>query len=174
MCQRAVFLDRDGVLNESPPEHQYLSEASAFRWTPGAPNALARLRQAGYALVVVSNQRGVARGLVSWETLREIEGKIQRDLRRTGACIDAFYYCPHEIESACECRKPAPGLLLRAAREGGFDLTASVMIGDAESDVIAGRSAGCRTIRIAPNGTASLADHVAGSLPDAAEAVIAV
>lgn len=164
----AAFLDRDGVLNKRPPEHDYVRSSDGFSLLPGAAGALRRLADAGYTLVVVSNQRGVARGLVTWETLSEIEEIVRREAQ----VHVAFYYCPHELSDACDCRKPAPGMLLRAARELGLDLSRSVMIGDAESDVDAGDAAGARTILIASPGTVSSAGAVVADLAAAADTVL--
>ncbi len=165
----AAFLDRDGVLNERPPDHDYVRAIDTLVLLPGAADAVRRLADAGYVPVTISNQRGVARGLVTWETLRAIEEVLIREI---GGRI-AFYYCPHDYVDACDCRKPAPGLLLRAAAELGLDLPRSVMIGDAESDVEAGRAAGTRTIRIAAPGTATSADATATDLAAAADLLLA-
>jgi D-glycero-D-manno-heptose 1,7-bisphosphate phosphatase len=164
----AVFLDRDGVLNVRPPEHEYVTDPDGFEWLPGAAEGVALLNRAGYRVVVVSNQRGVARGVVSQETLTAIETRITEGLRDAGGHVEAYYYCPHDLSETCDCRKPRPGLLLQAVEELGLDLGRSAMIGDAESDVEAGRAAGCgTTILIAPRGTATAADVVAGDLRDA-------
>jgi D-glycero-D-manno-heptose 1,7-bisphosphate phosphatase len=165
----AVFLDRDGVLNVRPPAHEYVTHLDGFAWLPRAAEGVAALNRAGYRAVVVSNQRGVARGLVSLETLAALERVIDEGVRAAGGRIDAFYYCPHDYHDACACRKPAPGLLLRAAEELGLALPRSAMIGDSESDVEAGRAAGvATTIRIAAPGTGTAADLVAADLVEAA------
>jgi D-glycero-D-manno-heptose 1,7-bisphosphate phosphatase len=109
---------------------------------------------------------------VTWDTIRQVEDEIQATLRPRGADVTAFYYCPHGLEDGCDCRKPAPGLLLRAASDLGIDLAASVIIGDSESDVQAGKAAGCSTILIAPPGTGSAADVVAPDLGAAARVVL--
>ncbi len=171
-ARRAVFLDRDGVLNERLPADSYVSSAAAFRWLPGAADAVAEFASAGYLPVVVSNQRGVARGIVSRRALNEIEQSMQRELSERQTAIAAFYYCTHDLGAGCRCRKPAPGLLLRAAAELGLRLEASLMIGDTESDIEAGRAAGCRTIRLAPKETVSSADDVYPSLAAAAAGVL--
>jgi D-glycero-D-manno-heptose 1,7-bisphosphate phosphatase len=165
----AVFLDRDGVLNVRPPEHEYVTDASGFRWLTGAAEGVAALNRAGYRVIVVSNQRGVARGVVSSETLAAVEARVADDLRAAGGTIEAFYYCTHDLADDCDCRKPRPGLLLRAAAELDVDLGRSAMIGDSETDVEAGRAAGCATtILIAPEGTPTEADAVAADLQQAA------
>lgn len=163
----AVFLDRDGVLNRRPPPHTYVTDARDFRWLPGAAAAVARLTDGGLRVFVVSNQRGIARRLVTWDVLRAIEAEIQAELAARGSAVSGFLYCPHDEVDRCECRKPKPGLLRRAAAEYGVDLAMSVMIGDDESDVEAGRAAGAYTIRIGPPGTQSAAEAVAGTLEEA-------
>jgi D-glycero-D-manno-heptose 1,7-bisphosphate phosphatase len=167
--RRAVFLDRDGVLDRRPPPHEYVTSVEALEVLPGVPEAVASLRAAGYLPIVVSNQRGVARGLVGEEVLAAIE----RKLLDAGVAVEAFYYCRHDLDEGCDCRKPRPGLLLQAAREHGVDLRASVMVGDEETDVEAGRAAGCRTVRIGPAGTTTAADVLASDLAAAAELVAA-
>jgi D-glycero-D-manno-heptose 1,7-bisphosphate phosphatase len=167
-----VLLDRDGVLNVRPPEHRYVESVDAFEWLPGACAALGILSRAGYKLAVVSNQRGVARGLVTWSTLRAVEARIQADLAPFGAQVAGFYYCPHERDEGCDCRKPRPGLLLEAAHELQLDLGLSTMIGDSEDDVKAGRAAGCYTILIGSTPSAATPDLVAPDLGSAARAVI--
>jgi histidinol-phosphate phosphatase family protein len=152
--KRAAFLDRDGVLNERPPAHEYLADADALRVIPGVPEAVARLEDAGYVPIVVSNQRGIARLLVSPGELLRIEQRLQSELARAGASITAFYYCPHELDSHCNCRKPAPGLLLRAADEHGIDLRSSVLFGDSEADEGAASAVGCRAVRVGEGGEA--------------------
>ena len=168
----AVFVDRDGVLNVRPPEHAYVSRVEALEWLARAAGGVAALNDAGYRVVVVSNQRGIARGLVTSETLAGIEDVIGRRLEEVGGEIERFYYCPHDVGDACDCRKPRPGLILRAAAELGLDVARSAMIGDSESDVEAGRAAGCATtILIAPHGTPTSADALAADLVEAAAVV---
>ncbi len=170
---KAAFLDRDGTLNTRPPPHEYLTTADAFEWLPGAREGAARLSEAGYLLTVVSNQRGVARGLLTVETLRAIEERIQDGLRPLGARIDAFRYCIHELDAACCCRKPEPGMLLDLARELDLDLRRSWMIGDSESDVEAGRRAGCRTALVGETASPTMTAEVRGAtLLDVSETVL--
>jgi D-glycero-D-manno-heptose 1,7-bisphosphate phosphatase len=163
----AVFLDRDGTLNVRPPEHEYVARVEDFEWLPGAPEAVALLASRGYLLGVVSNQRGVALGVVTEATLGAIEDRIQRRLGDLGCRIDAFRYCRHDLSHPCSCRKPAPGLLLGLARELDVDLGRSWMIGDDASDVAAGRAAGCNTVILGAHGDGSGADLTAGSLLEA-------
>jgi D-glycero-D-manno-heptose 1,7-bisphosphate phosphatase len=162
-----VFLDRDGVLNVRPPDHEYLTSAERFAWLPGAQAAIAELKGAGWKVAVVSNQRGVARGLVSSGTLAEIEARIQADLG-PAAALDGFFYCPHDLDAGCDCRKPRPGLIVRAAAELGVEPEGSWMIGDDESDIAAGRAAGCSTILISPEASDTAADLVEPDLATAA------
>jgi D-glycero-D-manno-heptose 1,7-bisphosphate phosphatase len=144
----AVFLDRDGTINVRPAEHDYVRDVRDFQWLPGALDGMAKLAGSKFPLVVVSNQRGIARGLVTFDTLGAIEAQIQQALGDRGYHVDAFRYCVHDLDDHCDCRKPQPGLLLSAARELQLDLPRSWMIGDTKEDMEAGRAAGCRTILI--------------------------
>lgn len=149
MPSRAVFLDRDGVINEAPPSHEYVTSPDELVVVPSAAQGLRLLRELGFLLIVVSNQRGVARGVMGHADVEAINSELQTRLSSVGAGLDAFYYCPHSEEEGCECRKPKPGLLLGAARERGISLSHSYLVGDAESDVEAGKAAGCKaTIRV--------------------------
>ena len=149
----ALFLDRDGVLIE---EVEYLAKLELVRLIPGAAAVVRRANDAGWRVVVVSNQSGVARGLLPESFLAEVHREIARHLlEEAGAKLDRFYYCPHHptegqgvYRIACECRKPKPGMLLQAARELGIDLARSWMIGDRRTDLEAGAAAGCRTILV--------------------------
>jgi D-glycero-D-manno-heptose 1,7-bisphosphate phosphatase len=173
MTRRAVLLDRDGTLNARPAPHQYVRSAEPFVWLPGAREALARLAGAGFLLAVVSNQRGVARGVVTPQTLDDIERRIDADLRAFGCRISSFRYCPHEIADDCTCRKPRPGMLLDLARELSFDLARSWVIGDSDTDVLAGHAAGCRTALVGATPSVSEPDIVAPSIAAAGEIIVA-
>jgi D-glycero-D-manno-heptose 1,7-bisphosphate phosphatase len=148
---KAVFLDRDGVLIR---DVHLLTQLDQVCLSTGAPEAIRHLHSAGYYVVVVTNQAVVARGLSSEQEVDEIHSEIQtRLLANGGEQIDRFYYCPHhpnanlvEYRKKCSCRKPEPGLLLRAASEFGLELRSSWMVGDRMSDIVAGHLAGCRTI----------------------------
>ena len=167
----AVFLDRDGTLNARPADHEYVTSLAGFAWLPAVPEALAKLAQSGFVLAVVSNQRGVGRGLVAPTTLREIELHIQDELGAYGCEISAFRYCIHD-GVACDCRKPKPGMILALAQELGVDLAASWMVGDADSDIRAGEAAGCRTAIVGSAATWVHADVQAATLLDASDAII--
>jgi D-glycero-D-manno-heptose 1,7-bisphosphate phosphatase len=145
----AVFLDRDGTINVKPPAGEYVRSVEDFEWLPGAAQGSAALSHAGFTLFVVSNQRGVARGLVDEATLAAIEVTIQATLNPLGARVDAFRYCRHELNDGCDCRKPRPGMILSLARERRLNLAYCWMVGDSPSDVAAGKAAGCRTALVA-------------------------
>jgi histidinol-phosphate phosphatase family protein len=146
--KRAVFLDRDGVINRKPPEGQYVTRWEELQFLPGVAEAIGLLTQAGFCVLAVSNQRCVAKGLLTVRDLEVMHTRMCRELVAKGALITEVYYCPHDSQPPCGCRKPAPGLLLTAAREHKIDLKQSWMIGDSEIDVEAGRNAGCKTVRI--------------------------
>jgi D-glycero-D-manno-heptose 1,7-bisphosphate phosphatase len=162
MSNKAVFLDRDGTLIEDPG---YLSDPSAVKLLPGVDLAIKSLRQAGYKVVVVTNQSGVARGKLTEETLEKIHSELRRKLAEKGAALDAIYYCPFHPDGTVpkyaresELRKPAPGMLHKAAEQLDIDLASSWMIGDGDRDVLAGQAAECRTIRVQIPGEASTSD----------------
>ena len=171
VSRHGVFLDRDGTLNVRPREHEYVTSEEDFVWLPGAAEGAARLARAGYVLTVVSNQRGVARGLVHPSVLHGIEELIQDELGRYGCSIAAFRYCVHDIEDACDCRKPKPGMILRLAREFDLDLARSWMIGDSRTDIRTGEAAGCRTALLADSGDETEADVVAPSLAEVSQLI---
>jgi D-glycero-D-manno-heptose 1,7-bisphosphate phosphatase len=160
----AVFLDRDGTLNRRPPPHCYVTAPELFEWLDGAPEGVAKLANAGYLVAVVSNQRGVARGLVTMETLRAIERTIQDGLRPYGAQIVEFRYCVHDLDAGCACRKPSPGMLVELAAKLDLDLERSWMIGDSETDVTTGRAAGCRTALVGAASSTTAAELLGPSL----------
>jgi len=180
---RAAFLDRDGVINRKPPEGDYVTRWEEFHILPGVAEGIAQLKQAGFRVIVVTNQRCVAKGLLSVAELERMHERMCDLLVRGGAAIDGIYYCPHEMEPRCNCRKPAPGMLLEAAREHGIELPASWMIGDSDIDIEAGRYAGCKTALLLSasdtNGgsgrsgiNAMRADIVAASLHDAISEIL--
>jgi D-glycero-D-manno-heptose 1,7-bisphosphate phosphatase len=150
--RRAVFLDRDGTINI---DKDYLHRKEDFEFIPGAPEAIRELRMAGFMVIVVTNQSGVARGYYSEEDVETLHQHIQTKLAGYGTAVDAFYFCPHHSESGrekyrikCRCRKGAPGMLLQAADEHGIELSESFMVGDNLIDVEAGERAGCQAILV--------------------------
>jgi D-glycero-D-manno-heptose 1,7-bisphosphate phosphatase len=149
--KRAAFLDRDGTINV---EKEYLYQAADFEFIPGSPEAIRLLNQAGFMVVVVTNQSGVARGYYTEEDVENLHRHIDRELESSGAHIDAWLYCPHHPAGRgsyalpCDCRKPLPGMLLEAAARYDIDLANSTMIGDKLADIEAGKAAGCRTILV--------------------------
>jgi D-glycero-D-manno-heptose 1,7-bisphosphate phosphatase len=171
VSRSAAFLDREGTVNVRPPPHEYVTRPEDFTWLPGAREGIVRLARSGYAVAIVSNQRGVARGLVSEWVVYEIENRIQRDLAHLGCRIEAFRYCFHDVDEGCECRKPRPGMLLDLAESLDLDLMRSWMIGDMESDVQAGKAAGCLTVRLAQPSVPTSADLVFPSLDQASRAI---
>jgi D-glycero-D-manno-heptose 1,7-bisphosphate phosphatase len=172
--KRAAFLDRDGVINRKPPEGQYVTRWEEMEFLPGVPEAISLLTQAGLCVLIVSNQRCVAKELLTAGQLESIHKRMCQELAAAGAVITEVYYCPHEEQPPCGCRKPSPGMLFRAALEHEIDLQASWMIGDSEIDIQAGRSAGCRTVRIASSDGVGEADLLATSLLDAVRKVLAL
>lgn len=172
VLRRAVFLDRDGVLIRKAPENQYITAWEQVEFLPGVGEALRKLKQHGFLLVIVTNQSAVSRNELPVDILETIHKRMVRHLARESAAIDAIYYCPHDRNGNCPCRKPRPRMLLQAAEEHGIDLRQSWMVGDAASDIEAGRAAGCRTVWLRPAGfdgeNPPPADFAATSIREAA------
>jgi D-glycero-D-manno-heptose 1,7-bisphosphate phosphatase len=181
---RAIFVDKDGTLVEDVP---YNADSALLRLTDSAGPALARLRRAGYRIVVVSNQSGVARGRFPQDALDAVEARLRDLLASHGVALDGVYWCPHHPHGLlaryavrCDCRKPAPGLLLRAAGDLGLDLASSWMVGDILDDVEAGHRAGCRSVLVDRGGETEWRlsperspDAVAPNLGEAADLILA-
>ena len=155
---KAIFLDRDGVVNELIyyEEHGIIDSpftAGQFRLLPFVGEAIKKFHEMGYKVVIVSNQPGIAKGNMSEQAFHKIKDKMNEELAKDGAFLDGEYYCLHHpqaklrsLKANCECRKPRPGLLLQAARDLNIDLSNSWMIGDGLTDIEAGKEAGCRTM----------------------------
>ena len=150
--ERAVFLDRDGTINV---EKEYLHLPEDFEFIPGVPEAIRLLRTAGFRVIVVTNQSGVARGYYDEEAVAALHRHLDADLARYDTSVDAYYFCPHHpvegigaYRTECDCRKPLPGMLLRAACDFGLDLGGSYIVGDKLADVEAGLAAGCRPVLV--------------------------
>jgi D-glycero-D-manno-heptose 1,7-bisphosphate phosphatase len=166
--QPTIILDRDGVLNRRPPRAHYVTRWSEFEWLPGALEALRLLAANGYRILVVSNQAGVARGAMSEVALLEIHERMKAQAAQSGGRIDAVYYCPHDWDEGCSCRKPRPGMLFQAQRDFHLDLSRTVFVGDDERDAEAADAAGCPSVLVSEERT--LIDVVSG-LVDAEELV---
>jgi D-glycero-D-manno-heptose 1,7-bisphosphate phosphatase len=178
---RTVFLDRDGVINEKAPEGEYICSPAELHLLPGVPEAIARLNQAGLRTVVVSNQRGIAKGLYTTNDVEAIHSALQQALAAHGARLDAFFICPHD-KGECRCRKPLPGLFEQAVKTfPEVRADQSVMIGDSFADIEFGRRLGMPTILIEGDAARHkpdlveairLADRRVSSLPEAAELLL--
>lgn len=162
--QKAIFLDRDGTINEFVG---FLRNIDDFRLLDGVGEAVRKINDSEYLAIVITNQPVIARGEVTVQYLREIHNKMETLLGAEGAYINALYYCPHhpdggfegevkELKINCDCRKPKPGLILRAAADFNIDLSESWMIGDSDTDVLCGKNAGCKTARIGADATADI------------------
>jgi D-glycero-D-manno-heptose 1,7-bisphosphate phosphatase len=155
----AVFLDRDGTISE---EVGYLNHASRFRIFPFAASAIRRLNEAGFPVIVVTNQSGVARGYFPESLVREVHEQMTTELAAQGARLDGIYYCAHGSETPCDCRKPLTGMLERAAQEHSLDLRRSFVVGDRQSDIVLAENAKARGILVRTGyGEGELAWHVA-------------
>jgi D-glycero-D-manno-heptose 1,7-bisphosphate phosphatase len=169
----AVFLDRDGVINRKAPEGEYVLDWSAFEFLPGALDGLRLLAAAPVTIVVATNQRAIARGALTEAGLAEIHARMRAAVTAAGGRIDAVYHCPHA--GGCDCRKPAPGMLLQAARDLGFDLRRSAMVGDRAHDMEAAAAVGA--LRVLVEGFDEPrpdVDHVAADLADASSWLLAL
>ena len=159
--QKAVFLDRDGTINKYVG---FLRNINEFELIDGVAEAIKKINASGYLAIVVTNQPVIARGEVTFQELEEIHNKMETELGLQGAYLDAIYYCPHhphkgyegevpELKIECDCRKPKPGMLLKAAGDYNIDLSQSYMIGDGENDIKAGLAAGCKAVLVNGDGT---------------------
>ncbi len=180
--QKAVFLDKDGTLIEDVP---YNTDPDRIRFASGSREGLKQLQECGYQLIVVTNQAGIAKGLVKPGELQAMRKRLFEMSSTAGVRLSGFYFCPHHPEATieqyrmtCGCRKPEPGLILQAARRHSIDLGASWLVGDILNDIEAGRRAGCRTILI-DNGNETewvisasrVPDHIVSDLREAAEII---
>ncbi len=171
---KAVFLDRDGVINRKARKGEYITRWEDMYFLPGVVESIASLREIGFLIIVITNQRCVATGLISILELEALHQRMRDELAKVGAGIDAIYYCPHEKQPICDCRKPAPGMLLNAMREHNIAAFPSWMIGDSDIDIEAGINAGCKTARILYDGEVvnKKADVTAKSLQEAIHQIL--
>lgn len=156
---KTVFLDRDGIINENIGMHRYVASWEQFRILPGVESSIKKLNEAGYQVIVVTNQSGIARGILSKSCVDDLHMQLRSHIERFGGKIDAIYMCPHK-EGECNCRKPKTGLFLQAERDFAIDKKHSWMVGDSKTDVEAGERYGVRTI-------------LTESLPEAVEQILA-
>jgi histidinol-phosphate phosphatase family protein len=146
--QRSVFLDRDGVLNEKPPQATYVTSWDQWTWMPDALEAMRILNQSRIKVYIITNQAGIGRDLMSWDSLNEIHNRMTTEIRKAGGSIAGIYICPHKWDEGCDCRKPKPGLLFRAQGEHHLDLSKVTYIGDDDRDGEAAANAGCSFLQV--------------------------
>jgi D-glycero-D-manno-heptose 1,7-bisphosphate phosphatase len=178
---KAAFIDRDGVINE---DRAYVYRPDDFKFIPGSVAALRALREAGFALVVITNQSGIARGLFSEAQYLELQAYLREQLSAAGVTLDSIQYCPHLPDAAvaqyrqdCECRKPRAGMILTAARQLDIDVSQSILVGDRTADVLAGRAAGvgrCFLVRSGQTLTAEDPQLADGVYTDLSQCVAAL
>ena len=169
MSNRAVFLDRDGTINM---EREYLHRPGEFAFIPGAPEAISLLKEAGFLVIVVTNQSGIARGLFDEAAVHRLHRYMDEQLALHGTSVDAYYLCPHhpqhgsgDYRRACGCRKPLPGMLIEAAGDFSINLSASYVVGDKLADVTAGLAAGCRPLLVRTGYGAGECDSLPPGVP---------
>ncbi len=168
--KKVIFLDRDGVINRKPVGVDYVKKWDEFNFIPGVIESIKLLKEYGFKIIIITNQPGVARGVMTEQDLDEIHRKMQVEVDNA---IDAIYVCTHGWDDECECRKPKPGLLLDASDDFRIDLTKSYFIGDDKRDVIAGKAAGCRTILISSGDAENVnPDAICEDLSSAVEIVL--
>ncbi|MDR2414013.1 MAG: D-glycero-beta-D-manno-heptose 1,7-bisphosphate 7-phosphatase [Odoribacteraceae bacterium] len=164
MGNKAVFFDRDGTIN-SNKEHYYVYRLEDFEFNPGVVNGIRRLNEAGFLVIVVTNQGGVARGMYEARHVETLHAYMRVELRKQGARVDKVYYCPHhESVAPCHCRKPSPYMLVQAIERFDIDPARSFMIGDSQRDMEAARAAGVEGILVPSNSDITPAiDRVLGT-----------
>lgn len=147
----AIILDRDGVINEKAPKAEYITSWNDWHWIPGSKEAICQLKKKGYRVLVVTNQAGIARRMMTENDLLLIHEKMQQELEVCGGSFDKIYYCPHGWDDNCDCRKPKPGMLFNAQRDFHLNLSKTFFVGDDERDEIAGKAAGMKTFLVTKN-----------------------
>lgn len=138
------------------PENGYVTRREEFEFLPGAIQAIAIIKKMGFLVIVITNQRGVARGFMTIDDLFSVHQHMLEELEKAGIVIDGIYFCPHETFENCDCRKPQPGMILRAALENDIDPAGSFMVGDSATDIAAGKKAGTRTVFLGKDDEADL------------------
>lgn len=174
MTDIAVFVDRDGTMAK---DVHYCSRPEDFELFPNTAKAIRLLNEHGLRVIVITNQSGIARGYFTEDTLASIHEKMITALAKEGARVDAIYYCPHHPDNKCECRKPKPNLVLKAAKEHNIDLKRSFMVGDLQMDIELGKAVGCKTILVRSplvNNEMVNPDAIALDLLEAAQIILAM
>jgi len=149
--RKVIFLDRDGVINKDPAyinKYSYVTKWDEFKFLPGAKRAIKKLADAGYAIYIISNQAGIAKGYFTLKELANTTENMLREIEKAGGKIAGVFYCPHRDEDNCDCRKPKAGLFKKALKRGDIDFKKAFFIGDKIMDAQAGRAIGCRTILV--------------------------
>jgi len=149
--KKAIFLDRDGVINLEKKD--YVKSIKEFQIIDNVPKAIATLKEKGFLVIVITNQSAINRKLLTVELLNKIHNHLQKILKDNNTSIDYFYFCPHRPDEKCKCRKPSPGMILKAAQEHNIDMNQSFMIGDSLTDIQAAEKAGCEGILLNQNQT---------------------
>ena len=144
-----IFLDRDGVINEKRDD--YVKSTSELKIFPYVAQSIKKFHELGFIVIVITNQSVINRGIITHDQLEKIHNKIKENLKLSGTKIEAFYYCPHTPEESCSCRKPKTGLILQAVSDWNINLDSSWFFGDSDSDIAAGKSTGCKTMKITDN-----------------------
>ena len=179
--EKVIFLDRDGVINYDSPD--YIKSWEEYRFLPGSLEALAALTAAGHALILITNQSIIGRGMVPLQVLEDMHQRMRQAVAEAGGRIFDIFYCPHRPEEACDCRKPAPGMIVQAASQHHIDPAAAIMIGDNAKDIACGRNAGCGVTILVRTGSGLKAEKelalkgiqptaVADDLANAAEMIL--
>ena len=144
--EKVVFLDRDGVISKDSADH--IKSWDEFHFLPNAKEAIKLLTDHGFHIVLITNQSVIARGMTTIEELESMHNNMKGEIEEYGGKIEKIYYCPHHPDEGCDCRKPKPGMLLRAIKENNIDPTKSFMVGDRMMDVEVGKKVGCKTVII--------------------------
>ncbi len=146
--RKYIFIDRDGVTNVRPPKGEYVCDPVEFIWLPGAKEAIKKLNDAGFFIIMITNQAGIAKGLMTEVDFYDVQKKMMSDLSDIDAHIDDVFFCPHGPDDGCECRKPKPGMLFEAQIKYAIDLSKCILIGDDVRDIITAHNAHMRGILI--------------------------
>ncbi|MCE2400622.1 D-glycero-beta-D-manno-heptose 1,7-bisphosphate 7-phosphatase [Candidatus Poribacteria bacterium] len=160
---KTIFLDRDGVINRNPPDWGYVCNWTDFTFLPNALEAIRDITQRGFRIFVATNQAGIGRGIFTEQQLTDIHRKMLNEIEDAGGLIENIYYCPHHPDAGCECRKPKPGMLLRAVHEYDVDMSNSFFVGDSITDIQAARNAGASPILVLTGHGRDSYDHYINS-----------